>query len=103
MERWVGLVTLALKYPKGHINANSQRLFHLAPERFAFRSHGVGTETQSSFALTGCRASKGRYPSTSLDEKARTNSYLVFARLVHTLGQFISEIGTDVNWFLLEI
>jgi hypothetical protein len=75
----------------GYFNANSQRLFHLATERFMFRSHGVGTETQSSSALTGCRASKGRYPSTSLDEKARTNSYLVIgvpirhtARIHHT-------------------
>src|SRR5436190_1984794 len=53
-------------------------------------STGVGTETQRSFALTGCRASKGRYPSTSLDEKARTISYVVVCVLLaHTWEVYI--------------
>jgi len=53
---------------------------------------GVGTETCSIFATTGCRASKGRYPSTSLDEKARTNFYAI-------VGWFISKKFARVNFF----
>ena len=59
---------------------------------------GVGTETQSTCALTGCRASKGRYPSTSLDEKARTNSYEIVA-FGFKRTNFITEKNACVNAF----